>query len=62
MGHDVYCGAANPTDRVPALLARFLIDPVFFQDPPIIGKHAGGERKGNAVFLPIQAVLSFVPF
>src|ERR1039457_2443856 len=27
-------------DRVPALLARFLIDPVFFQDTASIGKHA----------------------
>jgi len=62
VNHDVYCGAANPPDRVPALLARFLIDPVFFQDPAFIGKHAGGERKGNAVFLLIQAVLSLVPF
>ena len=62
MDHDVYCGAANPPDRVPALFARFLVDPVFFQDPAFIGKNAGGERKGDAVLLLIQAVLSFVPF
>jgi len=61
MGHGVYCGAADPPDCVPTLLAGFLIDPVFFQDPAFIGKHAGGERKGNAVLLPIQAVLPFVP-
>ena len=53
---------ANPPDRVPALFARFLVGPVFFQDPAFIGKDAGGERKGDAVFFPIQAVLSFVPF
>ena len=62
MDHDVYCGAADPPDRVRPLLACFLIDPVFFQYPAFIGKHAGGERKGNTVFFPIQAVLSFVPF
>ena len=62
MDHDVYCGAADPPDRLPPLLARFLIDPVLFQGPAFIGKHAGGERKGNTVFFPIQAVLSFVPF
>ena len=62
MDHDVYCGTANRPDRVPALFARFLVGPVFFQDPAFIGKDAGGERKGDAVFFPIQAVLSFVPF
>jgi hypothetical protein len=55
--HDVYCATANPPDRVPALLARFLIDPVFFQDSAFIGKHAGGERKRNAMFSLVQAVL-----
>src|ERR1039457_5955873 len=60
--HDVYCGTANPPDRVPALFARFLVGPDFFQDPAFIGKDAGGERKGDAVFFLIQAVLSFVPF
>jgi hypothetical protein len=60
--HDVYCGTANPPDRVPALFARFLVDPIFFQDPAFIGKDAGGERKGDAVFLLILAVLSFIPF
>jgi hypothetical protein len=59
--HNVYC-TANPPDRVPALLTRFLIDAVLFQDPAFIGKHASGERKGNAVLFLIQAVLSFVPF
>src|ERR1017187_7441603 len=34
----------------------------FSQYPAFIGKHAGGEQKGNTVFFPIQAVLSFVPF
>ena len=62
MDHDVYCGTANPPDRVPALFARFLVGPDFFQDPAFIGKDAGGERKGDAVFFLIQAVLSFVPF
>ena len=61
MDHDVYCGAADPPDREPALLARFLIDPVFFQDSAFIGKHSGGERKGNAVLPLIQAVLPFIP-
>ena len=61
MDHDVYCGAADPPDCVPALLAGFLIDPVFFQDSAVIGKHAGGERKGNAVLPLIQAVLPFIP-
>jgi hypothetical protein len=42
--HDVYCGTANPLDRVPALFARFLVGPVFFQDPASIGKDAGGDR------------------
>ena len=56
--------AAPPTLPIacPALFARFLVGPVFFQDPAFIGKDAGGERKGDAVFFPIQAVLSFVPF
>jgi hypothetical protein len=58
--HDVYCGTANSPDRVPPLLARFLIDPVFFHGPAFIGKHAGSERKGNAVFFLIQTALSFV--
>src|ERR1035441_7397438 len=53
---------ANPPDRVPALFARFLVGPVFFQDPAFIGKNAGGERKGDAVFLLVRAVLSFLPF